>query len=248
MKTFTIGRASFSVDDADDLSIEFAHWCGNDAYVFLKKDEAEKLHTFLTEWLRPTKAERAPNEPRADQCEVCDKPLPPIGEWSMPSCPDCQHMLDGLGEMMADLADREQTIKADWIGRAINLICSRPAQPPAPEWRPHDGVSPAVPQNDSVIPIEIGVGKIRIATCWSDDDPQKVVRELVIYDDGGGQKSVGTLEPEHCGRRAWDVGRILARIRIVNADGAHVLLNDLQKVIENARQADSGLTKPGEQS
>lgn len=68
--------------------------------------------------------------PKADQCEVCKKPLPPIGAWSMPSCPECQELLEGLGEMMADFADREQTIKADWIGRAINLICARALQPP----------------------------------------------------------------------------------------------------------------------
>lgn len=71
--------------------------------------------------------------PPADRCDVCTKPLPPIGAWSMPSCPDCQDLLEGLGQLMGDFADREQTIKAGWLERAINLICARPAQPPVPE-------------------------------------------------------------------------------------------------------------------
>lgn len=77
--------------------------------------------------------ERAENEPKSDQCEVCRKLLPAVGAWSMPSCPDCQELLEGLGQLMGDFADREQTIKADWIGRAIDLICARPSQPPAPD-------------------------------------------------------------------------------------------------------------------
>lgn len=79
---------------------------------------------------------RTAHEPKSDQCEVCSKPLPPVGSWSMPSCPDCQDLLEGLGQLMGDFADREQTIKAGWIERAINLICARPSQPPAPEWQP----------------------------------------------------------------------------------------------------------------
>ncbi len=82
---------------------------------------------------------RATLEPRADLCEAYAKPLPPVGAWSMPSCPDCQELLEGLGQLMGDFADREQTIKADWIGRAINLICARASQPPACN---HSALSP----------------------------------------------------------------------------------------------------------
>lgn len=80
--------------------------------------------------LRELLGRRHTQPPKSDQCDVCTKPLPPVGAWSMPSCPECQELLEGLGELMADLAEREQTIKADWIGRAINLICARPSQPP----------------------------------------------------------------------------------------------------------------------
>lgn len=88
--------------------------------------------------------ERAENEPRKDHCEVCANPLPPVSAWSMPSCPDCQDLLEGLGQLMADFVDREQTIKADWIGRAINLLCARASQPP--------GELPAFKVGDRVIP------------------------------------------------------------------------------------------------
>lgn len=83
----------------------------------------------------------ATHEPPADRCEVCTKPLPPVGTWSMPSCPDCQELLECLGQLMGDFADREQTIKAGWIERAINLICARPAPPPRSEWQPIETAS-----------------------------------------------------------------------------------------------------------
>lgn len=67
-------------------------------------------------------------ETRAEHCEVCAKSLPPASVWSMPSCPDCQELLEGLGQLMGDFADRDQTIKAGWIERAINLICARPSK------------------------------------------------------------------------------------------------------------------------
>lgn len=73
---------------------------------------------------------RASNEPRADGCEVCAKPLPPVGAWSMPSCPDCQEVLGFLGELQADFAERDRTQKAEMVGNAIRLICSRTAPPP----------------------------------------------------------------------------------------------------------------------
>lgn len=73
---------------------------------------------------------RASQPPKADQCEVCTKPLPPVGAWSMPSCPDCQELLAFLGELQADYVDREKISKADLVGRAINLICARASQPP----------------------------------------------------------------------------------------------------------------------
>lgn len=66
--------------------------------------------------------------PKPDHCEVCSKQLPPASAWSMPSCPDCQELLEGLGQLMGDFADRDQTIKAGWIERAINLICARPSK------------------------------------------------------------------------------------------------------------------------
>jgi hypothetical protein len=75
---------------------------------------------------------RPTHEPRKDHCEVCDKELPHVDEWSMPSCPDCQEVLEFLGELQCDYADREREGKAELVGSAIKLICrhSRAAQPP----------------------------------------------------------------------------------------------------------------------
>lgn len=134
-----------------------------------------------------------------------------------------------------ELFDQDDPFKDDL---RVLIAAARASRLPK-AWKPHDGVEPLVEQNDTVIPIEIGVGKVRIAKCWSADDPQKVVRELVIYDDGGEQQPPGTEQPEHRGKKAWDIGRILARVRIVDAVGAQILLSDLQEVIENARLADS---------
>jgi len=89
-------------------------------------------------------------------------------------------------------------------------------------------------------PILLGIGKIRVAICSSTDDPLHVARELVIYDDGDGPKPVGTPEPEHAGKRADQVGKVLARLRVMNAKGAMVFADDLMTVIENAARADDG--------
>lgn len=100
---------------------------------------------------------------------------------------------------------------------------------------------PQPAEASGIRPIEIGVGKVRVAICYDGDDPAKVLRELVIYDDGGEYQPVGTDLPEHRGKAVPDVGRILARLRISNADGAAVFVKDLQAVIEHARVADGGL-------
>lgn len=88
-------------------------------------------------------------------------------------------------------------------------------------------------------PIPIGVGAVRIAICSSSDDQLKVARELVIYDDGAGTVPVGTDLPEHRGKLVPEVGSILARLRILDANGARALAEDLNTVIENARRADA---------
>ena len=106
---------------------------------------------------------------------------------------------------------------------------------PEPGGRPKDGepyVGPA--------PILLGIGKVRVAICSDTDDPMRVARELVIYDDGDGPKPVGTPEPEHAGKRADQVGKVLARLRVMNAKGAMVFADDLMTVIENAARADDG--------
>jgi hypothetical protein len=56
MSKFQIGlnRASFVVDNDDDLEIQFEHFCGSDAYAYLNKAEAEQLYAFLAKWLHPT--------------------------------------------------------------------------------------------------------------------------------------------------------------------------------------------------
>jgi hypothetical protein len=80
---------------------------------------------------RMLNGEPGPSQPPLDgQCDICVKPLPPVAEWSMPSCPDCQQVLESLGEIMADFIDRDQTSKAEMICSAVNLICSRPVRPP----------------------------------------------------------------------------------------------------------------------
>lgn len=113
---------------------------------------------------------------------------------------------------------------------------------PEPDARPKDGEPYVGPE-----PILLGIGKIRVAICSDTDDPKHVARELVIYDDGDGPKPVGTPEPEHAGKRADQVGKVLARLRVVNAKGAMVFASDLMTVIENAARADDGFppTKAG---
>jgi hypothetical protein len=113
---------------------------------------------------------------------------------------------------------------------------------PEPGGRPKDGEPYVGPD-----PILLGIGKVRVAICSDTDDPMRVARELVIYDDGDGPKPVGTPEPEHAGKRADQVGKVLARLRVMNAKGAMVFADDLMTVIENAARADDGFpeTKAG---
>jgi hypothetical protein len=86
--------------------------------------------TSNSSWSPFCRVHASSHEPKSDQCEVCRKPLPPVGAWSMPSCPDCQEVLGFLGELQADFAERDRTQKAEMVGNAIRLICSRTAPPP----------------------------------------------------------------------------------------------------------------------
>lgn len=135
---------------------------------------------------------------------------------------------DGDGESTRDSAERRSP--AGTTGT------------PAPD---ESNRHPNEPLADPIVPIEIGAGKIRVAICYDIGDPDKVLRELVIYDDGEGFKPVGTDLPEHRGKKVPDVGRVLARLHISNAEGAAVFVRDLQTVVEHARVADGGaaLTK-----
>lgn len=109
----------------------------------------EELTTFLTAWISDgslqtfTSREKfrkearffiqklgLTDEPKNDHCEVCEKQLPHPDEWSMPSCPDCQEVLEFLGELQADYADREREGKAELVGSAIKLITRRASSPP----------------------------------------------------------------------------------------------------------------------
>jgi hypothetical protein len=81
-----------------------------------------------------TRASMPTPEPKSDYCELCTKPLPPVGAWSMPTCPDCQDTLEFLGRLQAGYVEMDQTHKADAIGNAITLMCRRTASPPVPEY------------------------------------------------------------------------------------------------------------------
>jgi hypothetical protein len=60
-------------------------------------DRATLLCDIFEAWMRgdysPMKplndSVRAELETKTEQCETCKKPLPPLAQWSMPSCPAC---------------------------------------------------------------------------------------------------------------------------------------------------------------
>lgn len=43
---------------------------------------------------------RTATEPCVRECETCDGPLPPLDEWSMPSCPECVKLADERDELL----------------------------------------------------------------------------------------------------------------------------------------------------
>jgi hypothetical protein len=99
------------------------------------------------------------------------------------------------------------------------------------------------PEPDGVPVIEIGTGKVRMGTAYSQDDPDKVQREIVVYDDGGEYKPVGTSayhDPTGVGVPVDQIGKLLVRLRIADAKGAVVFMETVVKAIENAAIADHG--------
>lgn len=156
--------------------------------------------------------------------------------------PDASPPTDGIS--LEQLIEHYASARASDIGQAtLDRLeeLQRLRSAPEPEARPKDGEPYVGPE-----PILLGIGKIRVAICSGTDDPKHVARELVIYDDGEGPKPVGTPEPEHAGKRADQVGKVLARLRVVNAKGAMIFASDLMTVIENAARADYGSSETKE--
>lgn len=93
----------------------------------------------------------------------------------------------------------------------------------------------------NVEPIEIGAGKVQVGLVFDPQDERETLRELAIMDMNH-TGELGAYTERWKGQSIVDAGTVLARIRIVNADGAFVLMEELQKAINNARAADEGST------
>lgn len=81
--------------------------------------------TVVQDLVREIERLRTATEPCVRECETCDGPLPPLDEWSMPSCPECVKLADERNELISELeniSSYEAGAAQDIIKRAIAAL------------------------------------------------------------------------------------------------------------------------------